>query len=162
MTITVAIFIAILIAITITDAKTLTIPVYYNVAIFALGVISIWTVGGQSILSRILGLVCISVPMLLLVLIIPGGFGFGDIKLMAAAGFFLGWKTTLVSFFIALIAGSLWACILLATKKATRKDHFAFGPFLCVGMLIGLFFANDLIAGYFKLGELIYLNIAHN
>ncbi len=36
--------------------------------------------------SRLLGALCVSAPMLALSLLIPGAFGGGDIKLMAAAG----------------------------------------------------------------------------
>ena len=47
--------------------------------------------------SRLLGALCVSAPMLALSLLIPGAFGGGDIKLMAACGIFLGWKLNLLA-----------------------------------------------------------------
>ena len=34
-------------------------------------------------------MICVSLPLFLIVLVIPDGFGGGDIKLMFAAGFFM-------------------------------------------------------------------------
>ena len=86
--------------------------------------------------------------MLLLTLAVPGAFGGGDIKLMGACGAFLGWKITLVSAFIAILFGGMWGIGLLLGKKKSRKDHFAFGPFLCIGMVIGLLWGGQIISWY--------------
>ena len=77
--------------------------------------------------------------------------GGGDIKLMAACGLFLGWKITLVSAALAILFGGIYGCYLLAAKKADRKAHFAFGPFLCIGMAIGLLYGGQLIDWYLSL-----------
>ena len=84
-------------------------------------------------LPHIIGALCVSVPMFLLCLVIDGAFGGGDIKLMAAAGLFLGWQNTLLAMFFGIVFGGIYGIYLLAAKKAGKKDHFAFGPFLCVG-----------------------------
>lgn len=99
-------------------------------------------------IARLIGAVCVSVPMLLINLIVPTSFGGGDIKLMAAAGLLLGWKNTLVAMFVALILGGGYGIFLLAGKKKGRKDHFAFGPFLSAGCVIGLFFGTMLLQWY--------------
>lgn len=147
-TLTFLIFFGILIAISIIDARTMEIPFYLNVSIFVLGILSIWTVGGLSIIDRIIGFFCVSLVMFLIVLAVPGGFGGGDIKLMAAAGFFLGWKLILVAFFIGLVLGGAYGAILLIGKKKGRKDHFAFGPFLSVGLIVSAIVGNELLALY--------------
>ena len=103
-----------------------------------------------SLFSRLIGMISTSLPMLLLTLAIPGAFGGGDIKLMAACGLFLGWRLTLVSFILALAAGGLWGISLVASKKKGRKEHFAFGPFLCVGMVLGIVFGDQLIQWFFN------------
>ena len=81
-------------------------------------------------------------------LIVPGGFGGGDIKLMAAAGLLLGWQRSLFAVFLALLAGGGYGIWLLAAHKAGRKDHFAFGPFLCIGIAAALFWGGDVVAWY--------------
>ena len=146
-------FFALLLWLSVIDAKTQEIPPVFPISILVLGVLAIWTMPEVSILDRILGFFTISLPMYLIVLAVPGGFGGGDIKLMAAAGFFLGWKTILVSFFIALLLGGGYGIILLVTKKKGRKDHFAFGPFLCIGMVLGYYFGNALISWYLGLAQ---------
>ncbi len=151
-TVTLIILILILIAIAVIDARTMEIPLVLNIAIFILGIASIWTIGEPSIISRLIGMIIISLPMLITVFFIPGGFGGGDIKLMAAVGFFIGWKLNLVAFFLALIAGGACGIILLLTKKADKKDHFAFGPFLCSGIIISIFAGDKLVEWYLNLG----------
>ncbi len=101
--------------------------------------------------SRLIGAVCVSLPMLLVALAVPGGFGGGDIKLMAVCGLFLGWRLILVSTALAILAGGLWGILLMALKKKDRKDHFAFGPFLCAGMTLGLFVGQPLAGWYLGL-----------
>lgn len=118
------------------------------IAALVLAVVSYFTMPGVSVVSRLIGMVCVSVPMLLLTIIIPGAFGGGDIKLMAACGAFLGWRLVLVSMALAILLGGIWGIYLLAAKKKSRKDHFAFGPFLCMGMLFGLLYGEKLIDWY--------------
>lgn len=110
------------------------IPPQLNAAILVLGVLSIWTIGGVGIVERIIGMFCISLPLYLIILVIPDAFGGGDIKMMFAAGFFLGWKGTLVAFFIGVITGGIYGVYMLAARKKGRKEHFAFGPFLSLGI----------------------------
>ena len=50
-------------------------------------------------MTRAIGFFIVSLPMYLLTLLIPDCFGGGDIKLIAVAGFLLGWKLTLLAFF---------------------------------------------------------------
>ena len=40
---------------------------------------------------------------------------------------------------------------LLAAKKKDRKEHFAFGPFLCVGIAVSVFAGSQLMEWYLSL-----------
>jgi leader peptidase (prepilin peptidase)/N-methyltransferase len=75
-------------------------------------------------------------------------FGFGDIKLMAAAGFFLGWQHTLVALFLGILIGGVYGIYLLATRKKGGEEHFAFGPALCAGIGIAMFAADPILNWY--------------
>ena len=77
-----------------------------------------------------------------------GAFGGGDIKLMAAAGLFLGWQNTLLAMFFGIVFGGIYGIYLLAAKKAGKKDHFAFGPFLCAGIVIAMLFGGPVLEWY--------------
>lgn len=125
---------AVLVMITVIDAYTQTIPPVLNIILGALGLVSILTMPGISVAERVIGFFCISVPMFLIVLLVPGGFGGGDIKMMAASGILLGWKGNLAAFFIGLIIGGVYGAFLLISGKKGRKEHFAFGPCLSIGI----------------------------
>ena len=101
--------------------------------------------------SRLIGLFVISLPMFILAVVIPGAFGGGDIKLMAAMGLVLGWKAALVAGFLAILAGGLYGALLLLLKKAQKKDHFAFGPFLCAASGLALFAGDAIFNWYLSL-----------
>ena len=91
---------------------------------------------------HLIGAVCVSVPMLVLALIIKGAFGGGDIKLMAAAGLYLGWKYTLVGVVIGLFAAGLYGIYLLIRKKTGLKSKFRVAAFLAYGLGAATLFGN--------------------
>lgn len=130
---------AVLVMITVIDAYTQTIPPVLNIVLGALGLFSILTMPGISVAERVIGFFCISVPMFLIVLLVPGGFGGGDIKMMAASGILLGWKGNLAAFFIGLIIGGVYGAFLLISGKKGRKEHFAFGPCLSIGIFVSAY-----------------------
>lgn len=130
---------AVLVMITLIDAYTQTIPPALNIILGMLGFFSILTMPGISVIERVIGFFCISVPMFLIVLLVPGGFGGGDIKMMAASGILLGWKGNLAAFFIGLIIGGIYGAFLLISGKKGRKEHFAFGPCLSIGIFVSAF-----------------------
>ena len=117
----------------------------------ALSVVSAFLVKQPLLCERIAGGVCVSIPMLFITLLFPGAFGGGDIKLMFAVGIVLGWKLTVVTVLIGFITGGVAAVILLSSKKKGRKDHFPFGPYLCVGAAVALFYGEALIQWYLNL-----------
>lgn len=80
--------------------------------------------------------------VLLLLALVPGSLGGGDIKLMFTLGIFLGAKDVLVALFLAFIIASIISILLLFFKIKKRKDHIPFGPFLAVGSFIALNFSN--------------------
>lgn len=130
---------AVLVMITVIDAYTQTIPPVLNIVLGALGLVSILTMPGISVAERVIGFFCISVPMFLIVLLVPGGFGGGDIKMMAASGILLGWKGNLAAFFFGLIIGGVYGAFLLISGKKGRKEHFAFGPCLSIGIFVSAY-----------------------
>ena len=47
-----------------------------------------------------------------------------------------------------IMLGGGYGIYLLLTGKKGRKEHFAFGPFLCMGMAVGLLWGQQLIDWY--------------
>jgi leader peptidase (prepilin peptidase)/N-methyltransferase len=81
--------------------------------------------------------------LFLLAFISPRSFGFGDVKLGAVLGGYLGWFGWLdvyYGIFAGFLLGALVALALLATRRASLKTAMAFGPMLLLGALVVLAF----------------------
>lgn len=106
--------------------------------------------------EALIGLVAGGVPLLLIDLLSRlvlkrEGMGGGDMKLMAMAGLFLGWKLVLLALLLSFWIGALYAAVLIFTGKLRRGDRgvtMPFGPSLAAGSLVALWFGKDLITWY--------------
>ena len=90
---------------------------------------------GVSVQERCLGAVVIAVPMLVLTVLLKGGFGGGDIKLMAVSGFLNGVKIITYAGMLGIILSGIYVSMMLSAGKMGRKDSFALGPFLVMGII---------------------------
>ncbi|MFH0910851.1 MAG: prepilin peptidase [Planctomycetota bacterium] len=68
--------------------------------------------------------------------------GFGDVKLMAFLGAFLGWQGILLAFLIGTIAGAVAGVI---AKLRTGESLMPYGPYLCLGAFAVLLFRAPLV-----------------
>lgn len=144
-------FLGMLTVVAFVDIDTMEIPNGFVLTILVIGLASIVTVPGMTLVERLIGVFSVSLPLTLITLAVPGAFGGGDIKLMAVCGIVLGWKLNLVSLFLAVLTGGLYGMYLLASGKKGRKEHFAFGPFLCLGMFAAVFWGKQLLDWYLGL-----------
>ncbi|WP_063803906.1 prepilin peptidase [Streptomyces canus] len=72
-------------------------------------------------------------------LLVAGGMGMGDVKLAPAVGALLGWHSwsaVILGTFAGFALAAAFSVVLLATRRATRKDHVAFAPFVLGGALV--------------------------
>ncbi|WP_455378387.1 prepilin peptidase [Petrachloros mirabilis] len=76
------------------------------------------------------------------------GMGGGDIKLLAMIGAFLGWKPALLTIMIGSLAGSVIGISMIALRWMKRDEYIPFGPFLVLGALLSMFFAQPLLDWY--------------
>ena len=131
-----------LLALSVTDIRTYEIPVGYNLLICMLGVVRL-LFDFSHWYQYAAGFFVVS-SLFLAVHLFTGGraIGGGDIKLMAAAGLFLGWKHIL----LALAIGSAVAlgvhAVLMVCKKKGRT--FAFGPYLSVGIFCAMLWGEEI------------------
>ncbi len=135
-----------LIVIAVIDWRTYEIPFGLNVFIMALGFINLAT-DRANWLQYVIGAVSVSCFLLLLYLLTKGrGIGGGDIKLMAAAGLFLGWKSCVLAFVIGCVLGSV---IHLIRMRVSKQDHvLAFGPYLAAGIFIASLWGERIVEAY--------------
>ncbi len=123
------------------DIHTRRIPNVIVLGIAAAGIFSIPFFPAISLADRGIGIFCVSVPLLVLTWIVPGCFGGGDIKLMAASGIFLGWEANLEAFALAVFLAGGYCIWMLLRKKLSRRERIAFGPFLCAGIIAKMLIA---------------------
>lgn len=104
------------------------------------------------------------------------GMGFGDVKLLAMIGAFLGWRGAIGTLVIASLLGSIAGIGLIlylrirgvektaspeekqaandSDEGITLEGHYLpFGPWLALGSLIYLFFGPEIIQAYFSFFE---------
>ena len=141
-------YLGILTVVALTDWDTRTIYDRFHIMILFLGAGGFWLRPEHGILDRFIGAAAVALPMLVLTLLIDGAFGGGDIKLMAASGFLLGWRAIVFAMFLGLAAGGTYCLGMLLRGKLGRKDQLAFGPFLALGLGISVF-VGDSVAGWY-------------
>lgn len=118
--------------------------------IFILGILNFCFVKNISVISALIGFFVVSVPFLIITLL-TGGIGGGDIKLVAACGFLMGTSYILLGVFLAVIIAGVWGGILLITHLKSTKDHLPFVPFLAVGLATSYLFGDVIINWYISL-----------
>ena len=82
------------------------------------------------------------------------GMGFGDVKMLAMIGAFLGWQGVLTTLIIASFCGSLVGGILILGGRMGPRSKLPFGFFLALGAIVTLFFDRELIGLYLDLSGL--------
>ncbi len=137
-----------LLVLSVVDWKTYVIPSKINVIIACLGVVNLF-LHREQWQVHILGLFCGGVLFLLVYrLTKKRGLGGGDVKLMAAAGLYLGWELILVAGFF----GCFYACIihLLRMRLCKAGPVLALGPYLSAGIMTALWFGESIVAWYIQ------------
>lgn len=74
--------------------------------------------------------------------------GFGDVKFAAMAGWVLGWEVGLISMFLAFLSATLLFAVLIPMGVIHRKQQVPFGPFICIGIWLGLLVGREIIDWY--------------
>jgi leader peptidase (prepilin peptidase)/N-methyltransferase len=76
------------------------------------------------------------------------GMGYGDFKLFAALGAWMGWKMLLPIILIAAAVGAVMGIAMLAFRGQSRSTPIAFGPFLAAAGWLMLMFGPELVSAY--------------
>ncbi len=83
-----------------------------------------------------------------------GGMGWGDVKLAACIGAFLGPWPTAVALFTAFVTGAVAGLGMMAAGRHEKRRPIPFGPFLALGSVVALFAGERIIAAYLSLSGL--------
>ncbi len=79
------------------------------------------------------------------------GMGYGDFKLLAALGAWLGWQLLPMVIVLSAAVGSVVGIALIATGQRERQAEIPFGPYLAGAGWLALLFGQDLMAWYLNL-----------
>jgi leader peptidase (prepilin peptidase)/N-methyltransferase len=79
------------------------------------------------------------------------GMGYGDFKLFAALGAWLGWQMLLPIILIAAVVGAVVGIVLITVRGQNRSTPIPFGPFLAAAGWLMLMFGPRLVTSYFGL-----------
>jgi len=80
------------------------------------------------------------------------GLGWGDVKLAACLGAFLGPGSAVAGLFLSFLTGALYGVAVLI-RGGRRTRPIPFGPFMAVGGAVALFFGNWLWNAYSSFGS---------
>lgn len=106
----------------------------------------------RGFLDRIIGIFAVGGIFFLIGALSKGrAMGGGDVKLMAAAGFLLGWKLVVLSLFLGAFAGVAYSILLKLIRKTKMRGIVPFGPFLSIGIAASMFIGDEIIQLYLSM-----------
>ena len=78
------------------------------------------------------------------------GMGYGDFKLLAAIGAWLGWKMLPVVIMLSSLVGAIIGISLIALARHERSRPIPFGPYLVLAGLIAMFWGDAIVQYYLR------------
>ncbi len=137
------------------DFRTMEIPDSMWITVFIGGVFvylqQIINDGGfkfDHFLARFIGIFAASGVLLILALITKGGMGGGDIKLMAACGFLLGWKQVILALIMGALIGTIYIIIKAIVNKGKVPRKVPFAPHLAAAVFICILCGEKILNFY--------------
>ena len=79
------------------------------------------------------------------------GVGYGDFKLLAALGAWLGWQYLPLVILLSSVVGLVFALTMMATGAVKRGQGIPFGPYLAIAGWIALLWGEQIVSGYLGL-----------
>jgi leader peptidase (prepilin peptidase)/N-methyltransferase len=79
------------------------------------------------------------------------GMGYGDFKLLAALGAWLGWEMLPLTILLSSLLGAVVGIALIVIAKRGRSVPIPFGPYLAMAGLLALFWGKPLTRAYLSL-----------
>jgi leader peptidase (prepilin peptidase) / N-methyltransferase len=82
------------------------------------------------------------------------GMGYGDFKLFAALGAWMGWKVLPVVILLAAATGALLGISMILLRGRDRAAPMPFGPYLAAAGWLAMMYGSDLVDGYLRVSGL--------
>jgi leader peptidase (prepilin peptidase) / N-methyltransferase len=82
------------------------------------------------------------------------GMGYGDFKLFAALGAWLGWKMLPLVILLAAGAGAVLGILMIVLRGRDRAAPIPFGPYLATAGWLGMMYGDTLVSSYLRISGL--------
>ena len=144
-----------LIALTFIDADTQLLPDSITLPLLWLGLIvninSTFTDLRSALLGAVFGYLALwSVYWIFKLVTKKEGMGYGDFKLLAAIGAWLGWQVLPIVILLSSVVGAVVGIILILLARLGRNIPLPFGPYLAMAGLIALVWGHPIMDNYLR------------
>jgi leader peptidase (prepilin peptidase)/N-methyltransferase len=82
------------------------------------------------------------------------GMGYGDFKLFAALGAWLGWKLLPLVILLSAATGAVLGILMILLRGRDRSAPMPFGPYLAAAGWIAMMYGDSLVSGYLRVSGL--------
>ena len=82
------------------------------------------------------------------------GMGYGDFKLFAALGAWLGWKVLPVIIILSAATGAILGIAMIVLRRRDRSAPMPFGPYLAAAGWLAMMYGDSLVNGYLRISGL--------
>jgi leader peptidase (prepilin peptidase)/N-methyltransferase len=82
------------------------------------------------------------------------GMGYGDFKLFAALGAWLGWKLLPLVIILSAATGAVLGLLMIALRGRDRSAPMPFGPYLAAAGWLAMMYGDSLVNGYLRVSGL--------
>ncbi len=146
-------FTAVLVALTGIDADTQLLPDNITLPLMWLGIavnyFGVFTDLESSVMGAIGGyLILWSIYHLFRLLTGKEGMGYGDFKLLAAVGAWLGWQMLPLAVLLSSVVGAVIGLLLMGTGRLKRDKPMPFGPFIAAAGWIAMIWGEAIMQHY--------------
>ncbi|BBP02035.1 prepilin peptidase [Sulfuriferula nivalis] len=147
------VFVWALIALTFIDFDTQLLPDNITLPLLWLGLLAnmqnTFTPLNSAVIGAMMGYLSLwSIYWLFKLITGKEGMGYGDFKLLAAIGAWLGWSMLPIVILLSSAVGAVVGIILIVVAKQGRSIPIPFGPYLAGGGLIALFWGKEIMQSY--------------
>lgn len=145
-----------LVVIAMIDYDTMLIPDQLSLPLLWFGLfISLWGVfidSPEAIKGALLGYLSLwSVFHIFKLVTGKEGMGYGDFKLLAAGGAWLGMKSVAVIILLSSLSGAVIGSLAIALSRDKQSKPIPFGPYLAAGIWLAMMYGESLVNWYFNI-----------
>jgi leader peptidase (prepilin peptidase) / N-methyltransferase len=127
----------------------LTLPLLWLSLLFSTGTGIVASSPTQAIIGAVIGYVVLwSVYHLFKLMTGKEGMGYGDFKLLAALGAWMGWSMLPLIILLSACSGAVIGIALILIRGRDRNIPIPFGPYLGIAGFIALLWGDQIVAGY--------------